>query len=236
MDKLYLCDVTLVAIDDKNTQIFRNIIEAISIYIDFGDIKIFTSKVNKKLDKYVTKINPINNICQYNRFVIKELYKYINTSFVMIIQPDGYPINIKAWTSEFLDYDYIGAPWIWAPQERRNEICPAGSCVGNGGFSIRSKKLIEMVACEFDYESYNSAFKRNKVPFQPDSLPEDVYICKKLSKELKQNGIKFAPCELAKYFSVENAIFQDQFGFHGKETIKINQEANVFQFEKHFYE
>ncbi len=154
----------------------------------------------------------------------------------MIIQPDGYPINIKAWTSEFLDYDYIGAPWIWAPQERRNEICPAGSCVGNGGFSIRSKKLIEMVACEFDYESYNSAFKRNKVPFQPDSLPEDVYICKKLSKELKQNGIKFAPCELAKYFSVENAIFQDQFGFHGKETIKINQEANVFQFEKHFYE
>jgi len=34
--------------------------------------------------------------------------------------------------------------------------------------------------------------------------------------------MKFAPYELANRFSVENKKYDGQFGFHGKETMKIN--------------
>jgi hypothetical protein len=43
-------------------------------------------------------------------------------------------VNPAAWDPEFLDWDYIGAKWFWAE---------AGKRVGNGGFSLRSYKLLE---------------------------------------------------------------------------------------------
>ena len=39
-------------------------------------------------------------------------YKYIKTSHVLIVQWDGYIINSKKWDSRFLNFDYIGAPFI----------------------------------------------------------------------------------------------------------------------------
>ena len=71
---------------------------------------------------------------EYSRFVIKDLLRDIATDFVQIIQWDGYVINGPAWTNEFLDYDYIGARW-WFRKHDRN--------VGNGGFSLRSRRLLE---------------------------------------------------------------------------------------------
>lgn len=68
--------------------------------------------------------------------MIKELNKYIETSYVLIIQYDGFILNPDAWTDEFLEYDYIGAPWWYT------DDCN----VGNGGFSLRSKKLLEILA------------------------------------------------------------------------------------------
>lgn len=43
--------------------------------------------------------------------MIKELNKYIETDYVLIVQYDGFILNPKAWMDEFLEYDYIGAPW-----------------------------------------------------------------------------------------------------------------------------
>jgi len=128
---------------------------------------------------------------KYSHFVVKELNNFVDTDFVMLFQNDGFIDNIDKWTDRFLDYDYIGAPW-WYKDENN---------VGNGGFSVRSKKLLKVLADDEKIEKV---------------VPEDHHICRTYGKYLREkHGIKFAPEELALKFSVEHGIYKDQFGFHG---------------------
>ena len=63
--------------------------------------------------------------------MIKELWQYFNSEFVLVIQHDGYVLDGNSWSDDFYKYDYIGAPWLYSD----------GKNVGNGGFSLRSKIL-----------------------------------------------------------------------------------------------
>jgi hypothetical protein len=109
------------------------------------------------------------------------------------VQWDGWIINEGAWMPKFLEYDYIGAVWFWHPKGLR---------VGNGGFSLRSKKLCQLTASpEFQYADLN----------------EDDLICHLNRDFLVSNGIKFAPEELARHFSYERELSDiPTFGFHGE--------------------
>jgi len=127
----------------------------------------------------------------YSYLVVKELNEFVDTDFVMLFQNDGFIDNVDNWTDRFLDYDYIGAPWWY--KDHNN--------VGNGGFSIRSKKLLETLANDKHIEKV---------------VPEDHHICRTYGDYLTENhGIKFAPEELALRFSVEHGHYKNQFGFHG---------------------
>ena len=66
--------------------------------------------------------------------MLQELHDHISTAHALCIQWDGYVLNAQAWDASFLDYDYIGSVW---PQ------FGDGHRVGNGGFSLRSKRLLE---------------------------------------------------------------------------------------------
>ena len=81
----------------------------------------------------VVAIPRIDSSAAYSRFVLKDLLHHVATDFVQIIQWDGYVTNAAAWSAEFLAYDYIGARW-WFRETGRD--------VGNGGFSLRSRKLL----------------------------------------------------------------------------------------------
>ena len=223
MNKLKLQNVTLVCVDDMLPQKSLSVVEGVSNAIDFADVKFLSSK---QCDGVTDKIKPLFNIRDYNIFIVKEIYKYINTEFCMFIQRDGYPLNIDMWTDDFLKYDYIGAPWTWAPPEHKNGICRVGKCVGNGGFSIRSRKLLE----EASKLEYNAKYPSG------DILNEDMFLCQFADEELKPKGITYAPVELAGYFSVENKVYNGEFGFHGHETIKLNKEQGIFTFSDHAYE
>jgi len=148
-------------------------------YFDFGD-EIFITDPQ------------INSRQTYSKFILQELHKHIHTDFVLIVQWDGFIINPDAWNNQFLDYDYIGAVWHWHPKGKR---------VGNGGFSLRSKKLCELTAKpEFIYMDQN----------------EDDLICHVNRDFLESHGIKFAPEEIARYFSFERELSNIKtFGFHG---------------------
>jgi len=119
----------------------------------------------------------------------------------MIVQRDGFFININAWRSEFLDYDYIGAPW------------PNGR-VGNGGFSIRSKSLLKFIA--------NHPISGDP---QFDFSPEDGNICSTFRQGLEDAGHRFAPTDIAARFSREDlgVLPDDVFGFHGKSGFFVNK-------------
>lgn len=128
----------------------------------------------------------------YSKFILKELVSHIRTDFALCIQWDGYVLNAQNWSDDFLDVDYIGAPW---PHFRD------GHAVGNGGFSLRSRRLLK--ACADERMGKNEA--------------EDVAICRKARPWLESDyGIRFADAELAQRFSYERtAPSGDEFGFHG---------------------
>lgn len=225
-DKLNLNNVTLFCIDDISPNKAASTIENITDKIEFGAVKIFSSR---KEDGVTDSIDsPINSLYDYSVFAINSLHKYIDTEFAMCVQRDGYPINVKAWRDEFLEYDYIGAPWLWAPVGR-SEICPVGNCVGNGGFSIRSKKLMEE-SLKYSYtDRWRELREEKKEENAKDILNEDEFICREISDELKSSGVKFAPVEVAYSFSIENMAYTGQFGFHGERTFEINKRLGYFK-------
>jgi hypothetical protein len=223
MSKLNLKDITLICIDDMHPLKSSQIMNGICDRINFGSVKLLSSKSEPSV---TDKIKPMVNVRDYNIFVIKEVHKYVDTDFCMFVQTDGYPLNIEMWTDDFLKHDYIGAPWTWAPPEHKNGICRVGKCVGNGGFSIRSKRLLEEVAPL----EYNAKYPSG------DLLQEDMFMCQFADEHAKSKGMTYAPVELAHYFSVENKVYTGQFGFHGHETIKVNQQMDIFQFKEHAYE
>lgn len=146
---------------------------------------------------------------EYSFFMLKKLYSYITTEYALIIQHDGYVLNGNKWCNCFLKYDYIGAKWLFPETER---------CVGNGGFSLRSKKLLDVVA---------------KDNFISCTQQEDDTLCRLYGEYLEQKySIKFAPPSIADSFSFElNEPVQKTFGFHGyfhqpyKEHIVIKRTA-----------
>ena len=171
--------------------------------IEFGNAIILTSIPNN--DPRIIIIPPLTSKEAYSEFVIKNLHKYIKTEFALIVQHDGYVVNALAWDNDFLNYDYIGAPWWYAE----------GNNVGNGGFSLRSKKLLEVTA--------NLLSEKTTI----DCHPEDDVICRQNYEKLGKRGIKFAPMELAKKFSIEgwgttDRVYENQFGFHGGSVIFRN--------------
>lgn len=153
------------------------------------DIKAY----NPKFPFEIVKIDKLEDKEAYSRFMIKELDKFFDTEFVLVTQHDGWVLDSDAWSDEFLEYDYIGAAWL------ENE----GPNVGNGGFSLRSKKLQHILATDDFIQPYH---------------PEDNCICKIYRPYLESKyGIKFAPTELADKFSFElREPIQSTFGFHGQ--------------------
>ena len=104
-------------------------------------------KLNNKQANIIDliKVERINSIEEYSSFIIYKLFNYIQTSHILIVQWDGYVINPKKWDSEFLKYDFIGAPFV--PRDNDEKYCRdkngAFYSVGNGGFSIRSRRILE---------------------------------------------------------------------------------------------
>jgi hypothetical protein len=128
----------------------------------------------------------------YSRFVLKDLADHVATDFVLCVQWDGYVLDAQNWSEEFLEVDYVGAPW---PQ------FDDGYDVGNGGFSLRSLRLLR--ACQDERVDPNA--------------PEDLAICRQARPWLEGDyGIRFADRDLARRFAYERtAPNGDEFGFHG---------------------
>lgn len=144
------------------------------------------------------------NTDDYSKFMLYELGKYIETDYVLIVHKNAHVLRPHKWSNDFLAYDYIGAPW---PKDVHFTKDGTNIRVGNGGFSLRSKKLM-------------NALNELKLPFSDDGtgyFHEDGVICVYYRKQLEAYGIKFAPPEVAARFSLETLCpesVMDPFGFH----------------------
>ena len=158
---------------------------------------------------------PINNMKDYARYMIYHLHEHVVTDFVLTIQHDGF-IRRRG-IEDFLHYDYVGAPWPWREQ---GFVTPFGEhiAVGNGGFSLRSKKLTEVptkVDVPFDVVAMNNFYKM----FGGVNWNEDGNICVHNRHIFEEQGCNFAPVEVAKDFSHESPLDINRgiipFGYHG---------------------
>lgn len=133
-----------------------------------------------------------------NVFSIKELPTYITSDYVLSIHDDGFVINPHLWSDEFLNFDYIGAPWPpieWCKINR----------VGNGGFVLKSKKFATLELTLPYINGHNDKIITN-----------DYY------KYFMDNNCRYAPLDIAARFSLELEIpeveynLDNCFGFHGR--------------------
>lgn len=202
---LRLPRVTLLGIDCVNVERLASAMDASQSEIEFGAVKLLTSLPTEDPRKIM--IPHIGTIEEFSRFCIEDLHKYVDTDYVLLVQYDGFVLNPESWNEEFLKYDYIGAPWpvgTWETDAFPKEFNGTW-VVGNGGFSLRSKKILEVGS---------RLVKENKIiKFQP----EDIALCVWYKDILEKEGIVFAPVDLAHTFSVESKVevYGKPFGFHG---------------------
>jgi len=197
---LQLPNVTLLAIDCVHPAMACRALSYSAREIDFAGVILFTSADDVSCRGVTVRtIEPISDLAGYSRFCLKELFKHITTDFIITVQTDGFIINPNLWREEFLEYDYIGAPWpASAPWCIRNRV-------GNGGFSLRSRRFLELAAQLDDEYKHEDVLLTN--------TRYDYFIAK---------GCRYAPVEVALHFALEAKIpdcdynLNNCFGFHGK--------------------
>lgn len=191
---LKLPKVTLIALTGKDFHGHDEAIKRSCDGIEWGDVKIIFDYT-------------IKNIDDWNRKIIYDLHNYVQTDYAMLIHADGYVVGPNLWRDEWLEYDYIGAPWP-LPQDDYSYRTPEGELVRVGNsVSLRSKRILELPSkLGLEWKSYYG------------NTNEDGYLCVHNRKILEENGCKFAPLEIAKYFSREHSIPENEgvntFAFH----------------------
>ncbi|MBQ2451248.1 MAG: hypothetical protein II273_06720, partial [Lachnospiraceae bacterium] len=146
-EKLQLPQVTLVAMTSVNVKATIQAMEYSMRGIDFGDAVLITHKKPFGLPKTIrySHTSKLTNIDDFNYKMVYELGDHIKTDYALIVHADGFVVHPEMWRDEFLDYDYIGAPWP-LPKEGDTttyrdiygNICRVGNSAG-----IRSKRLMD---------------------------------------------------------------------------------------------
>jgi tetratricopeptide (TPR) repeat protein len=179
---------TLACVDCRNHELAIVALRRSMAQCRFERVRFFTDRPFALPGIETVVIPDIGSIGDYSRFMVKELADRIETDFALVVQYDGYVLNGRRWRAEFLEHDYIGAPW-------------SRGGVGNGGFSLRSRKLMQAL----------------RDPRIAELVPEDVAICETYRGLLESEyGIRFAPVALAAQFSFETLPPPGPtLGFHG---------------------
>jgi hypothetical protein len=130
----------------------------------------------------------------WSRFNWHYLSPHIRTSHALTIQWDSWVWDVSMWENEFLEYDYIGAPWWYTD----------GRNVGNGGFNLRSTRLLRY--CRDN---------RRQLPI--DTWLDDDLFSRKYRPVIENDGYRWAPQRLAEKFAFEcvrPSPTSRHFGFH----------------------
>ena len=190
---LNLSNITLLCVETRDPELAHWAIDRCLAGTRFAKVVLITNLSlvkNKRADIEYVQALAIRTTKDYSDLLLMGIDQYVVGSHVLIIQWDSFITHPNLWRNEFLSYDYIGSVWPHHPQ----------TPVGNGGFSLRSVKLLQAI-------KHSGFIKRH---------PEDYCICVDNKDFLeKECGIQFAPSEVAEQFSVERSEWHDAFGFHG---------------------
>ena len=209
VQKIQLPNVTLVAMATRNVEETLQALNHSCRGVKYGSVKLLSHYTPYGLDKNIEfiRIDKIKSIDDWSYKIIYELNQYIDTEFALLVHADGFVVNPSSWKNEFMDYDYIGAPWPlptdnFSYRDAHGNIVRVGNSV-----SLRSKKLLELpIKLNMPWEPFHGYWN------------EDGFICTKNKHIYEAKGMKFAPLDVAKYFSHEAMIPEVKgikpFAFH----------------------
>jgi len=190
---LNLSNVTLLCVETRVPELAHWAIDQCLRGTRFAKVVLLTNIdliENKRSDIEYVQAPAMRSTEDYSDLILTGISQHVTGSHVLIIQWDSFITHPNLWQNKFLDYDYIGPVWPHHPE----------TPVGNGGFSLRSVKLLHAIQ-------------------QPKFIkkhPEDYCICCDNRAFLeKECGIQFAPTEIAEQFAVERSEWHEAFGFHG---------------------
>jgi glycosyltransferase involved in cell wall biosynthesis len=207
--KIQLPNVTLVAMATRNVEETLQALNYSCRGVEYGSVKLLSHYTPYCLDKNIEfiRIDKIKSIDDWSYKIIYQLNQYIDTEFALLVHADGFVVNPSSWRDEFLDYDYIGAPWPlptdnFSYRDAHGNIVRVGNSV-----SLRSKRLLELpIRLNMPWEPFHGYWN------------EDGFICAKNKHIYEAEGMKFAPLDVAKYFSHEAMISEVKgikpFAFH----------------------
>lgn len=190
--KVRIKDVCLISVDCVNYAKTIHSLRNCMSRCEFDSVVLLTDIDIEEPGIYVIKIPRINSKEAYSAFIIRELYKYFSQTHCLIVQHDGTILNADCWDESFKEFDVIGARWLYPDNEP--------NC-GNGGFSLRSHRLMETVA---------------KDKFIDILHPCDEILGRLYRRYLEKTySIKFAPNDVCDRFSYElHTPVQRTFGHH----------------------
>jgi len=177
--------------------------------LEFEEVKLISDVKPEGLPDYIKHefCPKMSNIDEWNYAAVYELPKHIDTEYVILIHDDGFIVNASSWKDEFLNYDYIGAPWP-LPNDDFSFRDIDGNLIRVGNsVSLRSKRLLDLPVNEkFEWRPFHGFYN------------EDGFICVNYRHRYLEKGMKFADIDIAKYFSHEVMIPEIEgikpFAFH----------------------
>lgn len=197
--KLYLPDVTLVAIDTVCHELTALAIKECLDQAQFGAVQIHTDDpLPFRQQVSGAAFVAVKRFPSPDEAMIHLWYEvpaHLATGHMLLVQWDSGIVCPSRWSPHFLAYDYVGAPWGWHGDHHE---------VGNGGFSLRSRRLMRHVAGH-----------RERFPLVH---PEDDVLCRRYRPALERDGFRWASVDQALCFSFERSGFsgtESHFGYHG---------------------
>lgn len=207
---LHLPDVTLICVDTANPELAMRAIRHSMQLVEFG-AAVFVTRPQHGLSDIPASLTlitdqPVRSSAEYSMFMLQRLLPFVQTSHCLVVQWDGFVLDPAMWSDAFLQFDYIGSVWPYYSDGHR---------VGNGGFSLRSRRLLEALA-DPEIRHYH---------------PEDRCIARTHRELLEQrHGIRFADEASAHRFANESMfMLPSSFGFHG--MINLQRAFSPQEFE-----
>lgn len=192
-----LPNITLIALTSVRLPQTIKALEYSCKGINFGKVKLASDIKPDNLPDFIIHeyTEKSSNIDEWNYNIIYNLTKHIDTEFALLIHDNGFVVHPESWRDEFLNYDYIGAPWP-LPDDNFSYKDINGNIIRQGNsVSLRSKKLLDIPI------KLNLEWK----PFY-GFTNEDGFICVNYRHKYLEEGCRFADIDVAKYFSRETDL------------------------------
>ena len=109
--KLNLDDVTLVLASSVCPELCEMSLNTCLDHAEFGEIIVASDNFLVLHENYRFFHAEFNDVEAYCDWLLHELPSKLRTKHFLVVQWDSWIINPAAWRPEFLEYDYIGAPW-----------------------------------------------------------------------------------------------------------------------------